>query len=96
MAKIEKVYKIEYILSNGKPIIHHNKRGKTIKEWEMLSDFSYEEVIKYLKLNKGKNKEKYKDVNLVKVGLYDWVGNLMVSRLFDVSKKKEDNNEKEL
>lgn len=93
MNRKEKVYKIQYILSNGKLITHPDKRSKTIKEWEEVSQLSAEEVAKYLKLGKGKNKEKYKDAKVVEMKLLDWVNNVMVSKSLEI---KDEVNEKEL
>lgn len=93
MAKIEKVYKISYILSNGKTLLHPNKRSKAMIEWNEVLGLSAEEVAKYLKLGKGKNKEKYKDAKVVEMKLLDWVNNVMVSKSLEI---KDEVNEKEL
>lgn len=85
--RISKLYEIKYILSNDEVITHRDKRKKITSEWEIVSKLSYEGVVKYLKLNKGKNKKKYKDVALIEIRLYDWVGNLIINKLFDINKK---------
>lgn len=85
-------YCIKYILSNGKVINHQEPRSKIMKEWDEIIELPVEKVNKFLKLNKGVNK-KDKDVVLVSVvegRLLDWVGNLIVSKVFK-SNEIEDN-----
>ena len=94
MKRKEKIYQIQYILSNGKTIVHGGKREKVIKEWEEVLKLSAEEIIKFLKLSKGKDKDKNKDVVLVEMILIDWVGTKLVGKVVD--KEDEDiGNEKD-
>lgn len=53
-----KNYKIKYILSNDKIITHENKRKKIMEEWDEVLQLTHEEIIKFLKLGKKKNKDK--------------------------------------
>lgn len=62
MKRKDKTYQIQYILSNGKTIVHGGKRDKVVSEWEEVLGLSGEDIIKFLKLGKGKEKDKNKDV----------------------------------
>lgn len=91
MKRKDKTYQIQYILSNGKTIVHGGKREKVIKEWEEVLELSSEEIIKFLKLSKGKDKDKNKDVTLVEMILIDWVGTKLVGKVFGEETGKEEN-----
>lgn len=98
MKRKDKTYQIQYIFSNNKTIVRGGKRGKVVKEWDLIIDLSGDEIFKFLKLNKGKEKEKYKDVNLVEVKFIDWVGVELVNKEFnkEVKIESESENKKEL
>ena len=83
MGTKDKTYQIYYILSNGKTIVNGDKRAKVMQEWEIVSELSPEEIIKYLKLNKGKNKGKYDGVEVVEIKIIDWVGVKLANKVFE-------------
>lgn len=78
----EKLYRIKYILSNGKTITTANDRKKIIKEWEHILELPPNKLAKYLKLNKGKDRDKSKDVSVIEVMLIDWAGNVVSNKVF--------------
>ncbi|MFA6662642.1 MAG: hypothetical protein WCS56_06370 [Bacilli bacterium] len=80
-----KFYTIRYVLSNDKSIYHADKRSKIMKEWEQVIELPVEKVNKYLKLHKGKEKDKNKEdmVSVVEIRLLDWVKNLIVNKVFN-------------
>jgi len=80
-----KIYRIKYILSNGKPVIHFGKRDKIAKEYEEMCLLNSEQILRKLKLHK----EKDKDIKLVEVEFIDWAGNLVVSKGFGVDEEEE-------
>jgi hypothetical protein len=73
------------VLSNDKSIYHADKRSKIMKEWEQVIELPVEKVNKYLKLHKGKEKDKNKEdmVSVVEIRLLDWVKNLIVNKVFN-------------
>ena len=78
-----KIYRIKYILNNGKPIIHFGKRDKMAKEYEEMCLLSSEQILRKLKLHKEK------DIGLVEVVFVDWAGNFVVSKEFGVDEEEE-------
>jgi len=86
-----KIYKIKFLLSNGKTIIHDGKRDKLINEWRKLEGLSNQEIVKSLKLGRGK----HKDIMLIKMEFYDWANNLTISKVFNEVEEVEDNLFKE-
>jgi hypothetical protein len=74
-----KIYKTKFFLSNGKIITHEEKRDKLIKEWRRNEELSSQEIVKSLKLGRGK----YKEISLIKMEFYDWANNLTISKVFD-------------
>jgi len=92
MARKDKYNKIKYFLSNGKIITYANSREKAMAEWKKILSFSTnKEMIKYLKLGRGKDK----DITLIKMEYYDWAGNLTISKEFDEVGEVEGNLFKE-
>lgn len=71
-----KYYKIKYFLSTGRTIVHAEKRPSIMKEWEEILLLPEIKILRKLKLHKEK------DITLKEVCLVDWVGNLMVNKLF--------------
>jgi len=79
----EKLYRIKYILSNGKTITTANDRKKIIKEWEHILELPPIKIAKHLKLNKGKDRDKSKDISVVEIILIDWAGNKVANKVFE-------------
>ena len=86
----EKLYRIKYILSNGKTIVTANDRKKIIKEWEQILELPPKKIARHLKLNKGKDRDKSKDVSVIEVVLVDWAMNVVSNKVFE--DEKMDNN----
>ena len=85
----EKLYRIKYILSSGKTITTANDRKKIIKEWEYILELPPNKIAKHLKLNKGKDRDKSKDVSVVEILLVDWAGNIIVNKVFEEVREKK-------
>ncbi len=77
-----KIYKIKFLLSNNKTIIHDGKRDKIINEWHELLELPIEKIMRKLKLHKDKM------IKLDEIILYDWVGNKMINKIFEENLKE--------
>lgn len=71
-----KIYRIKYILSNQKAIIHEGKRGKIVAEWNELLELPLNKIMRKLKLHKDNT------VELLEMHLVDWCGNSFANKIF--------------